>query len=380
MNKCLIYQRCGGCQLLHLEYAQTLELKKKRVFEAFKAFNQVIVFDQVVGAKNPYAYRNKMQITLQNQNQRIVGGFYEENTHKVVGLDTCLMHSDMQNALAKGIVALCNTFKLKAYDEDRKTGLLRHILIKEAFATGQIMVVLVVAQDMFPARGNLVKAIRQQFPQVTTIIQNVNPRKTSIVLGEKERILFGKGYIEDALLGYRFKITPKSFYQVNPVQTTNLYNLVQKYANIQRTDVVIDAYSGVGTIGMILSGKASAVICVESNRSAVHAAIANVKDNNIRNLRVICDDATHFLETIANDKEHFDVLVMDPPRSGATERFLQAVLKAKPKRIVYVSCDVDTLVRDLALLKEKYDILKVSVVDMFSWTEHIESVVSLALK
>lgn len=378
MNKCKISNKCGGCQFLHIEYQKTLELKKNKVLDLFKKAKINVNIEEVIGTKNNFGYRNKMQLAFKMEKNEVVCGFYAENSHKVLNLDTCLIHSNIQNEIASFIREIVIKLKLKPYDEDRRTGLIRHVLIKEAAKTHQIMVVIITATEIFPARSEFVKMLRNKFPVITTIIQNINPRKTSIVLGDKERILFGNGYIEDYIYDLKFKITSKSFFQVNPEQTEKLYGKAFEYANLSGQETVIDAYSGVGTIGMILSKKAKQVISVENNKQAVEAAISNAKDNNIQNVRFFCADATDFIVELAKEKTEIDVLIMDPPRTGSTPAFLNSALQLLPKRIVYVSCNPETLTRDLQILLKKYQISKLSLVDMFCWTEHVECVVLIS--
>lgn len=380
MNKCKISAKCGGCKFLHLEYQETLNLKKARVLDIFKKENIKVNIEEIIGTEHNFGYRNKMQLAFKMVKNEVVCGFYEENSHKVINLDYCLIHSEIQNKIASHIREIVIKLRLQPYDEDRRVGLIRHVLIKEAFTTKQIMVVIVTATEIFPARSEFVKMLRNKFPEVTTIIQNVNPRKTSIVLGEKERILFGKGFIEDYLLNLKFKITSKSFFQVNPEQTEKLYGKAIEYANLTGKEILIDAYSGVGTIGMVLSMNAKQVISVESNKQAVEAAISNARDNNIRNVRFYNADATEFLVDLAKANEKIDVLVLDPPRSGSTPEFINAALKLLPDKIIYISCDPETLARDLKLFLKKYDIKRFSLVDMFCWTEHVECVVLITRK
>lgn len=380
MNKCPIFKRCGGCQYLDRSYEETIEMKRNLVKSELDKQAIKVPLDQVVLAASPYAYRNKMQITFKSQSGKTTCGFYEENSHKVVDLDVCLMHSEMQNEIAKALKQLVIDLRLKPYDEDRQTGLIRHAIIRESKKNKQCMVTIVTATEIFPARSEFVKRLKEQFKSISTIIQNINPRKTSIILGEKERILFGPGYIEDELCGLRFKILSKSFFQINPEQTEKLYMIAKQYAQLQPNDVLLDAYSGVGTIGMLLSSNAKQVVCVESNKDAHRAAIENAKNNHITNMRFINEDATLFMKQLASEGSTFDVLVLDPPRSGATIEFIQNAIACQPKRIVYVSCNPETLARDLKLFQSHYKIETYSIVDMFCWTKHVETVVSLSRK
>jgi 23S rRNA (uracil1939-C5)-methyltransferase len=268
----------------------------------------------------------------------------------------------------------------QAYDEDRKTGLIRYVLIKESYTNKNILITIVTSSDIFPGRSEFVKELRNKFPEITTIIQNINPRKTSIVLGEQERVLFGPGYIVDELLGLKFKIFSKTFYQINPEQTTKLYSKVIEYGNFKGNEIVIDAYCGVGTIGMSVARSVKEVIGVEQNKQSVINAKSNARDNNIKNINFICDDATSFIEEIAKDNAKVDVVIMDPPRIGSTEKFLNSLKKLKPKKIIYVSCEAKTLARDVKLILSDYSISKICLVDMFVGTYHVETVVLLSHK
>lgn len=378
-KKCPLYGKCGGCQLLHLPYEKTIEFKKNYVLDCFKKEGINAKINKFISAKEPYNYRNKMIIGFKIQNSKVVSGFYEENSHKIIDLDYCIMHSELQNNIAKYIKQLIIDYKIKPYDEDRKTGIIRYVLIREAIYTKQILITFVTSSEVLPSRSEIVKKICAKFKEVKTIIQNINPRKTSIVLGDKEKVLFGKPYIEDKLMGLTFKITSKSFYQVNPKQTELLYQEVVNSLDIKKDDLIIDAYSGIGTIGMILSKNASDVISVENNTQAYKAAIMNARDNNIKNIHFINADATEFINEMALENERVDWLVLDPPRTGSTISFLKNAIKLKPKKIIYVSCGPDTLARDLKILLEKYHITYMSLVDMFCFTKHIESVVCLSI-
>ena len=278
------------------------------------------------------------------------------------------------------IRGLLRSFKIRPYNEDTGFGLLRHVLIRVGHATGQIMVVLVLGYPVLPSKKNFVKALLQLHPEITTIVINVNGRDTSMVLGEKEEVIYGKGYIEDELCGMTFRISAKSFYQVNPVQTRKLYEKAMEYACLTGKETVLDAYCGTGTIGMLAARQAARVLGVELNKEAVRDAISNAKQNQVSNIRFYQGDAGVFLLQMAENGEKLDVLLMDPPRSGSSEAFLKAVAKIRPRRIVYVSCNPETLVQDLKfLVKNGYTTEKSAAVDMFPYTEGIEAVVSLSL-
>ena len=296
-------------------------------------------------------------------------------------MDECLIEDQRADAIIRDIRGLLKSFKIKTYNEDTGYGLFRHVLIRTGYHSGQIMVVLVLGSPILPSKNNFVKALRKLHPEITTIVLNVNGQKTSMILGEKETVLYGKGYIEDELCGKTFRISSKSFYQVNPVQTEKLYGKAIELAGLTGKERVIDAYCGIGTIGLIASDKAKEVISVELNPDAVRDAIVNVKRNGIKNVRFYHNDAGVFMRQMAEAGEHADVVFMDPPRSGSDEKFLSSVLTLKPEKIVYVSCEPTTLARDLKYLtKHGYKAVRAVPFDMFPATEHVETVVGLQRK
>ena len=268
---------------------------------------------------------------------------------------------------------------MKVFDEDTGYGFLRHVLVRIAHATGEIMVVLITASPVFPSKNNFVKALRKVHPEITTVVQNVNDRNTSMVLGEKEHVLYGPGFIVDVLCGKKFRISSKSFYQINPVQTEKLYNLAIEAAGLTGKELVVDAYCGIGTIGIVAASAAKEVIGVELNKDAVRDAVTNAKVNGEKNIHFYNNDAGKFMVQMASQNAHADVVFMDPPRSGSTEEFMDAVAILNPDRIVYVSCNPETLARDLAYFKKKgYRAEKAWAVDQFPMTGHCETVVLLS--
>lgn len=380
MENCPIFKKCGGCQYLNMDYDDTIRIKRDYVLSCFKENNIKAKIDNIIKANNPYRYRNKMILGFKRIKGSIVCGFYEEGSHKIIDLDDCLMHSKEQIALAKYIKELIKRYKISIYDEDKGIGLLRYILIRESIRFGDILLTFVVSSDIFPSRSEIVKNIRLAFPNVKTIVQNINPRHTSIVLGDKERILYGDGYISDTILGLKFNTTSKSFYQVNPIQVEKLYKVVLDNLDENKDNILLDAYSGVGTIGLLASSKVDRVISVENNKQAHLASIQNARQNNIKNVSFVLDDATEYIDSLAINKEHVDCVILDPPRTGTTKEFISAIFKLKPKQVIYVSCDPLTLSRDLKELTKSYNINSVTLVDMFCFTKHIESIATLSLK
>ena len=294
-------------------------------------------------------------------------------------VESCLIEDEKADAIIRDVRGLLKSFKIKVYNEDSGYGLLRHVMVRTGFTSGQIMVVLVCASVVFPSKNNFVKALRKLHPEITTVVLNVNDRKTSMVLGERNLVLYGKGYIEDQLCGYTFRISPSSFYQVNPVQTEILYQKAIEMAQLTGKERVIDAYCGIGAIGIIASKHVKEVISVELNKDAVKDAITNSKINGIKNVRFYQGDAGKFMVNMAERKESVDVVFMDPPRAGSDEAFLSSIVRLKPKKVVYISCNPETLARDLKYMeKNGYKAVKAVPVDMFSWTGHVETVVLLS--
>lgn len=377
-KQCPVANKCGGCRYTDTPYPEQLKIKQKRVGELLKEFGKV---QPVIGMNEPVHYRNKVHAVFDFQKGKgIVSGIYQEKSHRVVPVEGCLLENEKAGEIILSIRKLAKSFKIKAYDEDSGYGLLRHVLVRVGHVTGEIMVVLVLGSPILPSKKNFVNELCKLYPEITTILINVNNKKTSMVLGEKEQVIYGKGYIEDELCGKRFKISAKSFYQVNSVQTETLYEKAAQYAGLVRNETVVDAYCGIGTIALAMSGQAGKVIGVELNRDAVRDAVANAKVNRIKNVDFYQNDAGRFLTQMAEAGEKVDVVFMDPPRSGSTKEFLDALIRIGPKRVVYISCEPETLARDLKYLtaNSAYRMEEATPVDMFPFTEGIEVVCALS--
>lgn len=374
--KCKTSKKCGGCQYQGMEYPQQLKRKQKKTEDLLKKFGKV---SPVIGMEQPYFYRNKVHAVFDRDRKgNIISGIYEANTHHVIPVEECLIEDEKCQEIIRTIRGMLKSFKIKTYDEDTGYGLLRHVLVRRGFQTGQIMVVLVIGSPVFPSKNNFVKSLRKTYPEISTVVLNINDKKTSMVLGERENTIYGPGYIRDILCGCTFRISPKSFYQVNPVQTEILYQTAIEYAGLTGKETVIDAYCGIGTIGLVAARKAGKVIGVELNKDAVRDARINAKENAIKNARFYQGDAGDFMVSMADAGEKADVVFMDPPRAGSTQEFLSSAVKLQPSRIVYVSCNPETLARDLKyLVKNKYQVKKIQPVDMFPFTEHVETVCCL---
>lgn len=379
-NRCPVYKKCGGCQL-DSAYPDQLGFKQHKVERLLRRFGRV---EKIIGMDNPTHYRNKVQAAFYtNRRGQIISGVYQSGTHHVVGIDSCMIEDALADRIIVAVRKLLPSFKLTTYNEDTGKGFLRHVLVKRGFATNQVMLVLVTGTPVFPSKNNFVKAIRAKFPEITTIVQNVNHSFTNLVLGERQTVLYGKGYIEDVLCGCRFRISPKSFYQINPVQTEVLYGKAMEFAALKGDESVLDAYCGIGTIGIVAAKNgAGRVIGVELNGDAVRDAITNARRNGLDNIRFYKGDAGEFMEALADEGERCDVVLMDPPRAGSSEQFLRSLIRMSPDRVVYVSCNPETLARDLTFLTKNsgYRVQKIQPVDMFPHTEHIETVVLLSRK
>ena len=372
-EKCKVWKKCGGCQYQGVPYTEQIKIKQKNMNKLLKKYGNV---KPIIGMENPFYYRNKVHAVFDRDKKgNIICGTYEAGTHRVVPVEECMIEDKISQEIIRAIRDMLKSFRIKTYDEDTGYGLLRHVLVRRGFSTDEIMVVLVVASPIFPSKNNFVKALRKKFPQISTVVLNVNDKKTSMVLGERDIVLYGKGFIRDRLCGCTFRISPQSFYQVNPVQTELLYKTAIEYAGLGRKERVIDAYCGIGTIGLVAAGKAREVIGIELNKNAVRDAIVNARENKITNARFYQGDAGEFMEGMVSEGERADVVFMDPPRTGSTEKFLTSMVKLGPSRIVYISCGPDTLARDLEFLtKHGYVTRKIQPVDMFSFTEHCEVV------
>ncbi len=377
---CPVAKKCGGCRYTDTPYAEQLKIKQKRVEQLIKAFGKV---KPILGMDDPAHYRNKVHAVFDFQKGKgIVAGIYQEKSHKVVPVEGCLLENQKAGEIIQSVRELAKSFKIKAYDEDSGYGLLRHVLVRVGHATGEIMVVLVLGSPILPSKKNFVSELCKLHPEITTILINVNNKRTSMVLGEKEQVIYGKGYIEDELCGKRFKISAKSFYQVNSVQTEVLYTKATQYAGLTGKETVVDAYCGIGTIALAAAGQAKKVIGVELNKDAVRDAIANAKINRMKNVDFYQNDAGRFLTQMAEAGERVDVVFMDPPRSGSTEAFLDALIRISPERVVYISCEPETLARDIKYLTANsgYRMEEAVPVDMFPFTEGIEMVCLLSQK
>lgn len=367
--------KCGACALLDVPYSEQLERKRLEVERLLHERGLRSTVHPAVGMEHPFNYRNKVIANISMKGGKISYGMYEESTHRVVYAPNCLLQNTVLNAILAGLKEEMDKLHIQAYGFG---GVLKQVLLRIGVSTGQVLVVFVTSQDLFPGRAELIKRITARFKEIRSIVQNTNFRDTSVVLGDREKVLYGPGFIVDDILGVRFKISARSFYQVNPLQTAVLYSKAISLAGITASDRVLDAYCGIGTIGLCAAAQTGCkVVGVEINRDAVRDAIANAKHGRIDTARFYCADVKQFMTDFDSP---VDVLVLDPPRDGCDAAFIQSVRKLSPARIVYISCNPATQARDVAALSSLYNVGDSWPVDMFPHTSHIENIISLYKK
>ena len=380
---CNTYKRCGGCNLRHVKYEETLKMKQNAVQSLVnKTLKNKLQVKETVGMENPLHYRNKAQypIGINKQGEPVIGVF-ANRTHEVIPIDNCLIQNKKSEEIAKFIIEFIKEKNISIYDEKTGKGLVRHIVTKVGIKTGEIMCVIVINGHKIPNENELVEKLKTKYPEIKTIVKNINMKNTNVILGQENINLYGNGYIEDILGEYKFKISPLSFYQVNPIQAEKLYELGVKMAGITKKDTFFDLYCGIGTISLFMSKYAKKVYGVEIVKEAVDMARENAIANNVRNAEFYAGDVEIILDDLINKKNiTADVVMFDPPRKGLEKNSINNVIKIKPKKIVYISCNPATLIRDLKFFEDEYNIEKIIPVDMFPWTSHVECVSVLQLK
>ena len=380
---CSTYKRCGGCNLRHVNYKTTLEMKKNIVQNLVnKNLKEKIIVKNTIGMEHPFHYRNKAQYPIRtDKDGNPIIGVFANRTHEVIQIDKCLIQNEETEKIAKFICQFAQKNNISVYNEKTCQGLLRHIVIKVGIRTNQIMCILVLNSEKLPNEEKLIGELTKQFPNITTIVKNINNKNTNVILGKTNINILGKGYIYDKLGNYTFKISPLSFYQINPIQTEKLYALALQAAKLTGNEIVFDLYCGIGTIGIYMANKAKEVYGIEIVEDAIKDAKENCKINNITNAEYYAGDTEKLLtDLIENKKIKPDVIVVDPPRKGLDNTTIENILKIKPERLVYVSCNPATLMRDLSKLEGKYEIKEIQPVDMFPFTSHVECCAVLYLK
>ena len=377
--KCKVCTSCGGCQYQQINYQTQLVYKTKRVKEAMTRIGGInCEVLPCLGMKEPYYYRNKIQMPYgKDRKGNVVYGFFKENSHEIIPVKECAIEDNRAAPILWDIKELVKQMNIPIYNEDSGRGILRYVLIRTSYHYKEIMVVLVTSMMNFPGQRNFVDALTKLHPEITTVVENVNKRHTNVILGNEEKTLYGPGFIKDKILDLTFEISAASFFQVNPIQVEILYKTALNLVKFEEKPIVLDAYAGVGTIGLIAARNASKVISVEINKDASRNAVENAKRNGVTNIEFYCDDAGSFINKYDGE---LDIVIMDPPRKGSDEKFLSTLLNKKPKQIIYVSCDPETLARDLKYLSSLYKVNYVQPVDMFPMTAHVETIIGLYRK
>ena len=380
---CNTYKRCGGCNLRHIDYEETLNIKQDKVQNLInKTLSSKIQTKKTLAMGNPYNYRNKAVYPVgKDKLENVVFGVYAKRTHEIIPLQECKIQKEKSYEIAKFVVEQMKKFGVNPYNEEKRDGYVRHIITKVGIQTNEIMVILVINGKQMPHELTIANNIIDEFPNVKTVVKNINMQNTNVIMGNKNEAIVGRGYITDVLGDFIFKISPMSFYQVNPVQAEALYNIAIENARITKNDVVCDLYCGIGTIGIFASKFAKKVYGIEIVNQAIEDAKANANLNKINNIEFICGDVEDAFEQLIK-KEHVNpnVVIVDPPRRGLDENTIKNILKLEVERVVYISCNPATMVRDLKMMEEKYDIVEVQPVDMFPFTSHIENISILKLR
>lgn len=382
-SDCTTYKRCGGCNLRHIKYKETLKIKQNAVQSLVnKTLKNKIEVKETVGMENPYNYRNKAQYPIgKDKNGKPVIGVFANRTHEIIPIDKCMIQDEKTEQIAKYIFDFIIKNNISIYDEKTGKGLVRHIVTKIGKKTKEIMCIIVINGNQIPKEQQLVKDVTNQFPEVKSIVKNINTKNTNVILGTKNVDLYGNGYVQDILGEYTFNISPLSFYQVNPIQAEKLYEFGVKGANIKKEDIVVDLYCGIGTISLFMSKYAKKVYGIEIVKEAVESAKENAKINNVNNTEFIAGDVEKVLDDLLNKQNIIpNVVMFDPPRRGLDDLTINNILKIAPKKVVYISCNPATLVRDLSRFEKAYEIVEIQPVDMFPFTSHVECVAVLQLK
>ena len=380
---CDTYKRCGGCDLRHIKYNKTLEMKQNMVQSLVnKTLKNNIVVKNTIGMEKPYYYRNKLIYPVgTDENRKIYAGIYANRTHTIIKPKECLIQDKESQEIVRTIEKILNKYNITAYDEKNKQGLIRNILIKKGFKTNDILIVFILTKEVLPYEKEIVEELKIKYKNIVSIVKNINSKNTNVVLGDRNINIFGNGFLYDYLEDFKFKISPNSFYQVNPVQAEVLYNIGVKEAGISNKDTVFDLYCGIGTISLFMSKYAKKVYGVEIVKQAIEDAKINAKLNNIENVEFFSGDCEKVVDDLINVKNIIpDIVMVDPPRKGLDNNTVNNLLKIESKKIVYISCNPATMVRDLEKLEGKYEIKFIQPVDMFPFTKHVECVVVLNLK
>ena len=380
--ECPIYKECGGCQLQHMSYEGQLKAKEKQVSDVLQRIGKLenVKVHPVLGMENPWRYRNKAQVPIGENEGGLIGGFYQQRSHQIIDMKACIIQQEKNDEVVKEVKEICNINGVRAYDEQKHKGELRHIMARYGLKSGEVMVVLVTRTNELTGKKKIIEEIVKRIPGVKSIVQNINSKKTNVIFGDETKVLWGEEVIYDSIGDIKFAISARSFYQVNPEQTKVLYDKALEYADLTGEENVIDAYCGIGTISLFLAQKARKVYGVEIVPEAIEDAKKNAELNGISNVEFAVGEAETVIPEWYENGVVADVLVVDPPRKGCDDKLLQTIINMKPKKVVYVSCNPATLARDLRVLEDGgYQTVEVQPVDMFPQTMHVECVAQLIL-
>ena len=380
--ECPIYKECGGCQLQHMSYEGQLKAKEKQVSDVLQRIGKLenVKVHPVLGMENPWRYRNKAQVPIGEHEGGLIGGFYQQRSHQIIDMKACIIQQEKNDEVVKKVKEICNINGVRAYDEQKHKGELRHIMARYGLKSGEVMVVLVTRTNELTGKKKIIEEIVKRIPGVKSIVQNINSKKTNVIFGDETKVLWGEEVIYDSIGDIKFAISAGSFYQVNPEQTKVLYDKALEYADLTGEENVIDAYCGIGTISLFLAQKARKVYGVEIVPEAIEDAKKNAELNGISNVEFAVGEAETVIPEWYENGVVADVLVVDPPRKGCDDKLLQTIINMKPKKVVYVSCNPATLARDLRVLEDGgYQTVEVQPVDMFPQTMHVECVAQLIL-
>lgn len=379
--RCPVYDQCGGCQLQHISYQGELREKQQQVKDALERIGHLknVPVLPAMGAESPWNYRNKMQVPVSGKKGKLHIGCFAAATHQVIDVDDCFIQKEKNNEIARVVRQWMEKYRIPAYDEDKGIGMIRHIMGRVGVHTGEIMVCLVTAVEILPRTKELVRMLKVAIPGLKSVVQNVNKRSTNVILGNKTKLLYGKPTIKDKIGPLKFNISAQSFFQVNSEQAERLYAKALEFAALTGKESVVDLYCGTGTITLFLARKARQAIGIEIVPSAIRDARKNAQANRVENAKFILGDAAVEMPNLVEQGLRPDVVILDPPRAGCEEKVLAAIVKVRPERIVYVSCNPATLARDLAYLdKYGYSTVKAQPCDMFSRTHHVETIVLMS--
>lgn len=381
---CPVYEECGGCQLQHLDYRQQLVEKKDIVKQSLERHTKLNVekldIRDTLGMENPWNYRNKSQFQVGQRDGKLLAGLYGINSHKLVDIQHCAVQHSATNKATSTVKKILQDLKVSVYNEKTRKGIVRTIVARIGVKTEELQIVLITSQRELPHKDEIVSRIKKALPEVTSIVQNVNGQKTSLIFGDETRLLEGREFIQETLGELEFELSARTFFQLNPEQTVNLYNEVKEAAGLTGVEKVVDAYCGVGTIGLWLADGADEIRGMDVIADSIEDAEKNAERHGISHATYVVGKAEQVLPKWAKEGWKPDVLVVDPPRTGLDQQLLNTILKVKPKKIVYVSCNPSTLAKDISVLVSKYKVGYIQPVDMFPQTSHIESVTSLILK